>query len=56
MVVIDPLFNRRPVNVFHMSPSAPGKFMDDHFLQPSEARKSISLDKLGGFQKQKLYK
>lgn len=43
MDVIDPLFNRRPVNVFHMSPSAPGKFMDDHFLQPSQARKKINV-------------
>ncbi|KAM7351896.1 uncharacterized protein ACRADG_004611 [Cochliomyia hominivorax] len=38
---VHPLFNRRPVNFFHMLPYAPGKFMDDHFLQPSETRKKI---------------
>ncbi|XP_065355931.1 uncharacterized protein LOC135950319 [Calliphora vicina] len=39
---LDPLFNRRPVNVFQMLPWAPGKFMDGHFSQPSEARKRIN--------------
>ncbi|XP_037823888.1 uncharacterized protein LOC119612221 [Lucilia sericata] len=39
---IDPLFNRKPVNVFQMLPWAPGKFMDDHFSRPTAERKRIN--------------